>query len=146
MSKSGHKNISRIDQEREGRRPQHGWFVRVTWKGKTHSKWFADGDGDDQASLQAAIEWRNKTEQEIGKPRTDRQIVKGKRKLVGVRRVVKVDGDSRRRYYEVTWAPTTEESAFKYFSIDRLGEEKALADAKEFREKIELEVYGVEGG
>ncbi|MEN8142257.1 MAG: hypothetical protein ABFQ82_01510 [Thermodesulfobacteriota bacterium] len=34
-----HKDVARIDQESKR---THGWYVRVRFKGKTHSKFFSD--------------------------------------------------------------------------------------------------------
>jgi hypothetical protein len=70
MSNTGHKNITRVDHE-ECR--MYGYLVRVMWKGEMYQKWFADGVYGDRVA-QEAIDWRDKIERQIGKPRTERQI------------------------------------------------------------------------
>src|SRR5262245_52059340 len=68
-----HKNLTRIDHPAKR---THGYFVRIQWKGERRAKFFSDGVyGDRLAALDAALEWRNATEAELGKPRTDRQVV-----------------------------------------------------------------------
>lgn len=49
--------VSRIDQPEK---KNHGWYVRVTYKGKTEQKFFADkGHGGKQKALKAAQEHRD---------------------------------------------------------------------------------------
>ena len=73
MADSGYKSISRIDSEAKR---MHGWYVRVWFKGKMHSKFFNDKHyGGREAALQASIEHRDQVEAEIGKPRTERVVV-----------------------------------------------------------------------
>ena len=60
-----HKDIARIDQESKR---THGWYVRVRFIGKTHSKFFSDKKcGGRYSSLLSAISWRDKTEKKLGK-------------------------------------------------------------------------------
>ena len=64
-----HKGISRIDQTEKR---THGWYARVRFKGKSHPKFFSDRKfGDKNASLLAAIKWRDETETTLGIVRTD---------------------------------------------------------------------------
>jgi hypothetical protein len=57
MARSGHKGISRIDHKK---RNTHGWYVRVTFQGKTHAKLFSDSvHGGEEKALQRAIRYRN---------------------------------------------------------------------------------------
>ncbi len=90
-----HKGITRIDHPAKR---TFGYFVRVTWNKQRRSKFFADSvDGDRLAALGAAIDWRNEAERELGKPRTERQVIGVSRTdtgIVGVRRTVK-DGRER---------------------------------------------------
>ncbi len=54
------KDIARIDQESKR---THGWYVRVRFQGKTHSKFFSDKKcGGRYSSLLSAIAWRDSTE------------------------------------------------------------------------------------
>jgi len=65
------KGISRIDDDKRN----HGWRVRVQWRGKFRSRRFADlYYGSAEKSLDAAVIWRDKAEDEMGKPRTERWI------------------------------------------------------------------------
>ena len=67
------KSISRIDQET---RNTHGWYVRVSFFGKTFTKLFSDKKcGGKDISLKAAITWRDEVESRIGKPRTDKPMI-----------------------------------------------------------------------
>jgi hypothetical protein len=68
-----HKDIARIDQESKR---THGWYVRVRYKGKTHSKFFSDRKcGGRYSSLLSAISWRDQTERKLGKVRTNKHMV-----------------------------------------------------------------------
>ena len=59
------KSIARIDQ---ASKRTHGWYVRVRFLGKTHAKFFSDRQcGSRENSLETAIKWRDKTEQNLGK-------------------------------------------------------------------------------
>ena len=58
-----HKDIARIDQESKR---THGWYVRVRFIGKTHSKFFSDKKcGGRYSSLLSAISWRDKIEKKM---------------------------------------------------------------------------------
>src|SRR3954452_21309238 len=105
MAKSGHKGISRIDQED---RNHHGWYVRVTFGGQKHSKFFSDSKhGGKEAALEASVVHRDQIEKDFGKPRTDRQVApktaRNTSGVVGVRRRSRalVNSDEIREYYEV---------------------------------------------
>jgi hypothetical protein len=103
MARSGHKGISRIDHKK---RNTHGWYVRVTFQGTTHSKLFSDSvHGGEEKALQRAIRYRNKLEREVGRPRTDRTVVskvaRSNTGIQGVNRIWKGTGEA----YEVTWSP-----------------------------------------
>jgi hypothetical protein len=83
MARSGHKGISRIDHKK---RNTHGWYVRVTFQGKTHAKLFSDSvHGGEEKALQRAIRYRNKLEKEVGRPRTDRTVVSKAQQVVNCR-------------------------------------------------------------
>jgi hypothetical protein len=104
MARSGHKGISRIDHKK---RNTHGWYVRVTFQGTTHSKLFSDSvHGGEEKALQRAIRYRNKLEREVGRPRTDRTVVskvaRSNTGIQGVNRIWKGTGEA----YEVTWSPS----------------------------------------
>lgn len=140
LDKKVSKGISRID--REGKRT-HGWYVRVCFKGKTHSKFFNDEkcNGSEKAFAKA-LDYRNSLEKTFGKPRTERKVVtqssKNKTGTLGVRRVFKEGQD----YYEVLWNPTPTVIKRSYFSIKRYGEEGAFKKAVRLRKRKEKEIYG----
>ena len=110
------------------------WWV--TWNKQRRSKFFSDSVyGDRLAALGAALEWRNQAEQELGKPRTERQVIGVSRTstgIVGVRRTVK-DG---REVYEATWRDGNRIRRTSY-SIAKHGERRALSLARRAREKFE---------
>ncbi|WP_255604522.1 AP2 domain-containing protein [Oscillochloris sp. ZM17-4] len=128
-----HKGITRIDHPAKR---TFGYFVRVTWNKERRSKFFSDSvHGDRLAALGAALEWRNQAERELGKPRTERQVIGVSRTstgIVGVRRTVK-DG---REVYEATWRDGNRIRRTSY-SIAKHGERRALALARRAREKFE---------
>lgn len=129
-----HKDIARIDQ---ASKQTYGWYVRVRFNGKTHSKLFSDlKHGGRAASLLAAIAWRDSTEKEIGKPRTDRNIVtmsKTNEGVVGVRLNEKLNR------YEVSWVTLQGKQGKTTVSILKHGKEKAFKIAWERRKEKEAE-------
>ncbi|MDM8519760.1 AP2 domain-containing protein [Anaerolineales bacterium HSG6] len=154
MADSGYKSISRIDIPHK---KTHGWYVRVWYKGKMHSKFFSDKsyNSADEA-LEAAVEHRNEVEIKIGKPRTDRVVVthspRNKTGVVGVRRIKKRTGayfpiTNEPRYsevFEVTWQHAPNIVRNTSFSIEKHGEKEAFRLACELRHKKERELYGTE--
>jgi hypothetical protein len=141
MARSGHKGISRIDHKK---RNTHGWYVRVTFQGTTHSKLFSDSvHGGEEKALQRAIRYRNKLEREVGRPRTDRTVVskvaRSNTGIQGVNRIWKGTGEA----YEVTWSPEPNVIQRTSISIRKHGEEEALKKAIALRRKVEKKIYGV---
>jgi hypothetical protein len=128
-----HKGITRIDHPAKR---TFGYFVRVTWNKQRRSKFFSDSVyGDRLAALSVALEWRNEAERELGKPRTERQVIGVSRTstgIVGVRRTLK-DG---RDVYEATWRDGNRIRRTSY-SIAKHGERRALSLARRAREKYE---------
>jgi hypothetical protein len=127
-----HKNITRVDH-----RHTHGYSVRVMWKGERRAKFFSDGVyGDRLGAFFAAKEWRDRVEQELGKPRTERLVLGKPRSnlpIVGVRRIQKDHKD----YYEATWATFAGKQVRRRFSIARYGEKRALQLARKARQEGE---------
>jgi len=141
MANNRYKSISRIDQSSK---KHHGWYVRVYFKGKIHSKFFNDRhyNGDSSVALSEAIEWRNETEERIGKPRSDRFVVRSSpRNTSGVVGVRKTSDD---RWYQVTWAPEPNRLKSKFISINEYGDKEAFRMACELRRQKEREYYGGE--
>ena len=149
MAKSGHKGISRIDQPQ---RKTVGWYVRVTFNGKQHSKFFSDHiHGGKEKALEAAIAHRNQVEMKVGKPRTERLVIahnsRNRTGIMGVRRKTKVikteDGERvTNNVYEVTWNPEPGRLCRTWVSIDEYGEEAALRKACAIRREKEREMFG----
>ncbi len=125
-----HKNITRVDHPASR---THGYSVRIMWRGERRAKFFSDTvHGDRLGALTAALEWRNETEKELGKPRTERQvlgIVYSSSGTPGVRRL----RDGNTEYYEATWGTTTRKQGRRRFSISKYGEKRALQLAKQAR-------------
>jgi hypothetical protein len=118
-----YKGITRIDHPPK---KTYGYNVRVRWKGTTYGKFFSDRKfGDRLAALAAAIEWRDKTEREIGKPRTEHPVVsvnsRNKTGIIGIRRRREGNHES----FEANWVLNGKVGRTR-FSITRHGEKGAL--------------------
>jgi hypothetical protein len=126
------KGLSRIDDP-----GGHGvgWYARVRFRGKTHSKYFADGaHKGTRAAFAKALAWRNEKEREIGKPRTDRVVPARSGKNAGVYRS--------KQSYVVAWSPSPGEVRREFVSINKYGVRDALRRAIELRRRRERQVYG----
>ena len=151
MAKSGYKGISRIDQPS---RNTFGWYVRVMFNGMTRCKFFSDKvSGGKQKALEAAIQYRNKAEKELGRPRTDRLVTRGSgRNETGVtgvniekRKVRTEDGEKEvKKYYVVSWHPWPGKTCREFVSIEKYGERGGLMRACRIRREKEREMYGSE--
>lgn len=130
---SNPRHISRIDQE--GKKT-HGWYVRIFHKAKAHLKFFSDLSlGGRAASLTAALDWRDKKENELGRPRTDRYVVTKARTNTGIVGV----SLNRHNRYEVTWVTPAGKQGKTSYSATKHGQAKALAMAMEKRAQKEAE-------
>ena len=130
------KGVTRID---DPGRHGVGWYARVTFGGKTHSKYFADmSHGGTRSAFNKALAWRNAKEKELGKPRTDRTFTKaGHRSPTGIHGVYR-----QRDSFVVAWTPSPGQLRRKFISILKYGREEALRRAIELRRKRERELYG----
>lgn len=129
-----HKDIARIDQESKR---THGWYVRVRFQGKTHSKFFSDGKcGGRYSSLLAALAWRNEIEATLGKIRTDKHIVTVSNTTTGV---VGVRLNDKLNRYEVSWVDSVGKQGKTSVSIAKHGKKEALAKACQIRKEKEAE-------
>ncbi|MDF1577333.1 MAG: AP2/ERF family transcription factor [Desulfurivibrionaceae bacterium] len=127
-----HKDVARIDQESKR---THGWYVRVRFLGKTHSKFFSDKkNGGRYSSLLAALAWRDKKEKELGKQRTDRHIVTVSNTSTGV---VGVRLNEKLGRYEVSWVNKDGKQGKTSVSVAKHGKKKAFERACEIRKKKE---------
>src|SRR5918992_896879 len=91
MNKSGYKGVSRIDSP--GKK-MHGWYVRVRFNRQGRAKFIPDrAHGGREAALARAVECRDEMERELGRPRTDHQVVghnpRNPGGVAGVRRAVR---------------------------------------------------------
>ena len=149
MAKSGYKGISRIDQPSKN---THGWYVRVTFNGEKRVKFFSDAaHGGKDSALEQAVKYRNESELELGKPRTDRLVIarnpRNRSGFTGIQRKTKVvDTPEGQRIvsdvYEVTWNPWPGRLCRVWVQIDELGERAALLKACAIRREKEREMYG----
>lgn len=109
------------------------------WKGERRAKFFSDGVyGDRLGAFFAAKEWRDQTERELGKPRTERLVLgqpNSTLPVVGVRRVQL----GHKEYYEATWATFAGKQARRRFAIADYGEKRALQLARKARQQGERE-------
>ncbi len=129
-----HKDIARIDQESKR---THGWYVRVRFLGKTHSKFFSDGKcGGRYSSLLAALAWRNETEAKLGKIRTDKHIVTVSNTSTGV---VGVRLNDKLHRYEVSWVDGEGKQGKTSVSINKHGKKAAFERACQIRKEKEAE-------
>lgn len=129
-----HKDIARIDQ---ASKRTYGWYVRVRFNGKMHSKLFSDiKHGGRESSLLAAITWRNQTEISLGKIRTDKHLVMESRTKTGV---VGVRLNEKLNRYEVSWVDKNGKQGKTTVSILKHGEKEALRIACERRQQKEAE-------
>lgn len=132
-----HKDIARIDQESKR---THGWYVRVRFEGKTHSKFFSDKKcGGRYSSLLSAIAWRDNTEQSLGKLRTNKHVVTVGHSGTGVVGV-RLNKDKNR--YEVSWVTPQGKQGKTSVSIAKHGKEKAFARACAIRQEKERQRLG----
>ena len=135
--KKKHKSIKRHDQESKR---THGWYVRVNYCGGIHSKFFSDKkNGGREASLEAAIDWRNHIESRIGKPRTDKKVNRFSRTKT---RVTGVFFDEHRNHYHIRWAKPDGKQGGTSVSIRKYGKKAAFEKACKIRAEKEAERIG----
>ncbi len=134
-----HKDIARIDQESKR---THGWYVRVRYLGKTHSKFFSDKKcGGRYSSLLSAISWRDKTEKKLGKVRTNKHIVTVSNSVTGV---VGVRLNTKLNRYEVSWVNELGKQGKTSVSINKHGKKAAFEKACQIRKERENARLGYE--
>ena len=130
------KGVTRIDEP-----GGHGvgWYARVTYRGKTWSKYFADGAHQGtQRAFEKAVNWRNDKEKELGKPRTDRIFSANP-----PRSSTKVPGVYQsKQSYVVAWSPAPGLTRREFVSIRQYGREGAFRRAVQLRRRHERDVYG----
>jgi hypothetical protein len=149
MAKSGHRGVSRIDSPKK---KTHGWYVRVRFNKQSRARFIPDKTHDGkEAALAKAVEVRDEFERELGRPRTDHQIVghsgRNPGGVAGVRRAVrKYRGKGGRVYlnevFEVTWNAGRERRGRTCVSIRKYGELRAFRKACAIRREKERQMYG----
>lgn len=142
IANSGFKSISRMEYG-------HGnaWLVKIYWKHKWYRKSFAWlKNGGREAALLAAVSWRNRKEEEIGKPSTDRVVVGAPKRedMCGISRQTLKQRKHNKVYkypaYVVYWWPISNGKRCQTsFSIKRYGKKKALKKAMRLRQKKQRE-------
>jgi hypothetical protein len=122
--------ISRIDQPHKH---NHGFFVRLQRRGKTHSAFFADKQhGGRRKALKAAKAHYRKLLRKFGpSPTIDRRSWaeiprrKGSSGIVGVQLVAVQRGRFLREYWRATWSPRRRVVARRMFAVRKHGYRKA---------------------
>lgn len=128
--------ITRIDQPEK---KNHGFYVRITHRGKSHQKYFPDKSlGGKNKALSAAKKYRDSLLDKMPKYKQE-AASKKKRKIkhsgvIGVTHVVsKSAKDKVYEYWQAAWVDTEGKRRTSKFSISRYGDEKAMDLAKKAR-------------
>ena len=137
-TRSGKKGVSRIQHST---RSGSGWYARVNFEGKTHSKYFADSvHGGTEPALRKAVKWRREKEKELGKPvvkgrAMNTSLQPGQTGVVGVHRS--------KNSFVAAWSPKKGQLKRQFFSITDLGPEEAFRQAVALRRQKEKDIYGM---
>ncbi len=129
--------ISRIDQPEK---KNHGYYVRITHRGKTTQKYFPDkASGGKSKALKMAKDYRDKLVAKL--PKAKREAAMRKRRkvkqsgVVGVTHVVsKSPAGKTYEYWQAAWEEKGKRKTAK-FSVSRYGSDAALRKAKTARRK-----------
>lgn len=128
--------ITRIDQPEK---KNHGFYVRITHRGKSHQKYFPDKSlGGKPKALKAAKLYRDSLLDKMPKYKQDAASKKKRRikqsGVVGVTHVVsKSPKDKVYEYWQAAWIDKDGSRRTAKFSISRYGNEKAMDLAKKAR-------------
>lgn len=126
--------ISRIDQPEK---KNHGFYVRITHRGKTTQKFFPDKSlGGKSKALKLAQQFRDKLVAKLPKLKREAAARKKRKVLksgvVGVTHVVsRAKGRNDYAYWQAAWTDARGKRRTAKFSISRYGNAKALAMAKD---------------
>jgi hypothetical protein len=129
--------ISRIDQPEKH---NHGWFVRLTRRGKRYSAFFSDkkNKGKDRALKLAQACYAKMA---LAHPHMSRkdfaQIERRSNKtgIVGVTKLVKEVRGKKYKFWQATWSPEPGGVRKQAFSVTRYGDDKAKLLAIAARKK-----------
>jgi hypothetical protein len=135
--RTGLKGISRIDQDEKH---NHGWFVRVTRKGKTYSSFFTDKKHGGKGKALAAAKIGLEVLREKYPPMSRKEFARVQRRktksgIVGVTRLTKKVKGKDYDFWQATWSPKTGVIEKKVYSITKYGEKKAKSLAVKARRK-----------
>jgi len=128
--------ITRIDQPEK---KNHGYYVRITHRGKSHQKYFPDkASGGKTKALQAAKEYRDKLLARMPKYKQEAAARKKRRikqsDVIGVTHVISKSPKGKiYEYWQAAWIEDGDRRKTAKFSISRYGDEKALEMAKKAR-------------
>ena len=147
MAGESHQVMKNITRVIDVKKRVDGYYVRIQWKGKNYSKLFSIKEyGDEPTALDRAVEWRNDTEAQIGKPRSERLVMGTTRKTntgeKGIRRQMvqywkrgKAVGKPKDCYIITTFDEVGKLHRTSV-SIEKHGEKKALERARQiYRER-----------
>jgi hypothetical protein len=141
-----YKSITRLDYPHKH---LFGWLVRVVYNGQMVRKYFMDREyNSPEAALEAALDFRNETERDLGKRRSERPVItqtsSQRPGIVGVHRTqrrTRSDRGNVRDVYEVTWTEPSGKIGRTCVSIRKYGEEGAFRRACEIRQAKERQYY-----
>ncbi|MDF1851693.1 MAG: hypothetical protein P1U85_12725 [Verrucomicrobiales bacterium] len=128
--------ITRIDQPEK---KNHGYYVRITHRGKSHQKYFPDkASGGKTKALKAAKEHRDKLLSKMPKYKQEAASKKKRRikqsGMTGVTHVVSKSTKGKTyQYWQAAWLDGDSKRKTAKFSISRYGNDKALDMAKKAR-------------
>ncbi len=132
--------ITRIDQPEK---KNHGFYVRITHKGKTQQKYFPDKScGGKTKALKEAKAFRDKLVSKLPKYKQAAASKRKRRiKKSGVTGVTHVVSQSQKgkayEYWQAAWVDNTGKRRTAKFSISRYGDKKALNMAKKKRKEMD---------
>jgi hypothetical protein len=113
-----------------------GWWVRIVWNGKTHSRFFADKKNRGMArALRLSIRWRNQWLATHERPAKRRILAAPRHKWAGTS--IKQDGQVIGFIY-----PRVGECQTKTFSFSKYGKRRAMRLALAWRQRMEARYYG----
>jgi len=128
--------ITRIDQPEK---KNHGYYVRITHRGKSHQKYFPDkASGGKTKALKAAKEHRDNLLSKMPKYKQEAASKKKRRikqsGMTGVTHVVSKSTKGKTyQYWQAAWLDGDSKRKTAKFSISRYGNDKALDMAKKAR-------------
>lgn len=123
------RGISRIDQPEKH---NHGWFIRLTCKGKRYSAFCADKQhgGKAKGLAKARLIYAKLAKEHPKMTRKEfAQVVRRPNKtgIPGVTRLTKLVQGRKYDFWQATWSPEPGVVAKKAFSVDKYGVAKAKA-------------------